>query len=65
MSLFFRRIAQPLRAFCENQRGDVLVEYVLLFGTVALPLIPVLMAAGVAVVQSFESARNLLLLPMP
>ncbi len=65
MSLFFRRIAQPLRAFYGNQHGDVLVEYVLLFGTVALPLIPVLMAAGLAIVRNFESARNLLLLPMP
>ena len=65
MNLLFRRSAKTLRSLWGDQLGDVLVEYVLLFGAVAVPLIPVLIAAGVAIVQNFESTRNLVLLPMP
>lgn len=65
MRLFSRRSTPPREGIVKDQVGDVLVEYVLLFGVVALPLIPALIAAGVAVVQNFESTRNLVLLPMP
>jgi Flp pilus assembly pilin Flp len=46
-------------------RGDAAVEYVVLLGTMAIPLVPVLVAFGVWMVETFESMRNLLVLPFP
>lgn len=48
-----------------DTRGDAAVEYVLLFGLVALPAIPAFVAAGAALVRTFEVLRNLSLLPVP
>jgi Flp pilus assembly pilin Flp len=55
--------AQPLRWRCS--RGDAAVEYVVLLGTMAIPLLPVLVALGAWLVGVFENMRNLAVLPFP
>lgn len=57
---------QPLLAQLRRcSRGDAAVEYVVLLGTMAIPLLPVLVAFGAWLVGVFESIRNLVVLPIP
>lgn len=46
-------------------RGDAAVEYVVLLGTMAIPLVPVMVAFGAWLVGTFENIRNLVVLPFP
>jgi Flp pilus assembly pilin Flp len=46
-------------------RGATPVEYVVLLGTIAVPLIPTMIALGVWLVGLFENLRNLVVAPMP
>jgi Flp pilus assembly pilin Flp len=46
-------------------RGDAAVEYVVLLGTMAIPLVPVMVAFGAWLVATFENIRNLVVLPFP
>jgi len=48
-----------------SEQGDVVVEYVILVGVVAIPMIPALIAAGVWAVGLFENMRNMLIVPVP
>jgi len=57
-----RRPPSKLRS-CD--RGDAAVEYVVLLGTMAIPLVPVMVAFGAWLVGVFESIRNLVVLPIP
>lgn len=59
-----RAVARPFDVL-QCSRGDAAVEYVVLLGTMAIPLVPVLVAFGVWMVETFESMRNLLVLPFP
>lgn len=54
-----------LRGWLEDDGGDAIVEYVVLVGTVAIVVMPALIAAGIALVNNFERLRNLAALPIP
>lgn len=58
-------VAQALRELAGSSRGDAAVEYVVLLGTIAIPLVPVLIALGVWQVGLFENMRNLVVAPIP
>ncbi len=45
--------------------GAVAVEYIVLVGFVALASLPAFIAMGVALVNGFESIRDIMLWPMP
>lgn len=55
----------PRTALVDCARGDAAVEYVVLLGTMAIPLVPVMVAFGAWLVGVFESIRNLVVLPIP
>lgn len=59
------KLPRGLQRLLVETRGDAAVEYVLLFGLVALPAIPAFVAAGAALVQTFEVMRDLSVLPVP
>jgi Flp pilus assembly pilin Flp len=61
-----RRLArEPLRVLARCQRGDAVVEYVILLGTIAVPLVPVVIALGAWLLGVFENMRNLVVAPIP
>ncbi len=54
-----------LRRLVEDTRGAVMVEYSVVVGAVALGGAVGLIAIGLAVAESFEFVRSLLLCPIP
>ena len=59
------RLERALGQLAASSRGDAAVEYVVLIGTIAIPLVPVLIALGVWLVGLFENMRNLAVMPIP
>lgn len=54
-----------MRALARCRRGDAVVEYVILLGTIAVPLVPVMIALGAWLLGVFENMRNLVVAPIP
>jgi len=46
-------------------RGDAAVEYLVLIGTIALPLIAAFVAVGKVIVDNYTLMQNILILPLP
>jgi Flp pilus assembly pilin Flp len=54
-----------LRQLAASSQGDAAVEYVVLIGTIAIPVLPALIALGVWLIGLFENMRNLAVMPIP
>ena len=54
-----------LRRLAHDTRGSVMVEYTVLVGAVAILGAVGLVLVGIAVAESFEFVRGMLLVPIP
>ena len=53
------------RSILHEVQGDAAVEYLFLVGTIALPAIVAFVAVGRAIVNSYTTMQNILILPLP
>jgi Flp pilus assembly pilin Flp len=60
-----RRWLRDLRALLADRRGAAQTEYVVLVGTMGLAIVFALVAAGPALIRSFERTRDMVSSPFP
>lgn len=59
------RTGRRATGLVRDRRGQVALEYLVLVGTMAIVLIPAFVAAGRAIVTSFEKTRTAIAHPVP
>jgi Flp pilus assembly pilin Flp len=59
------RVTDRAPSLLRDTRGAVMTEYVVLLGTVSLTIAVAIAALGPPLVRSYETTRDVLLLPFP